>query len=197
MQQNISLKPFKLAIMVGLATFAGFSSVFLFMAVVDGVQNWQDFRHVLGTILILFGYFLFAGTSLIGLVEALMLGLVGYFIFKFLVPSSITKKQYRIIMILALVSCGIIGFISFQHADKFIRELHSGKEHVWEIDTNGDKRPDKWVHDDVYDRVIKIDYDTNFDGEADVWEYYENREVIKKELDDNFDGKLDKTENFR
>ena len=70
-----------------------------------------------------------------------------------------------------------------------------GKEKIWDIDTNGDGKSDKWVHDNIYSHTTEIDYDTNLDGKPDVWEYYDkNHKVYKKEIDTDFDGKPDKKE---
>ena len=36
-----------------------------------------------------------------------------------------------------------------------------------------------------------ISSDTNHDGKADQWQYYENGEIMRTEADTNFDGKVD------
>ena len=170
-------KPLRVAAIAGISTFVGFSIIFPLMIIVNGISNWRDFGSLLGIFTILFGYFLLAGTAVIGLIEGLLLGVVIYFISKFLIPDNITKKQLKAITISISIICITIGLLSFSPADRFVRESTSGKEHVGTIDTNRDGKPDKWVHDNIYGQTTEIDYDTNFDGKPDVWEYYKNGKV--------------------
>lgn len=199
MEDSIKRGSLKSAFTIGISTFIGFSSIFIFMFLIDGISNcsnWKDIGWFLAIFLTLFGYFLFCGTAIIGLIEAAILGAIAYFIFKFLLPAMVTNKQ-KILTIIASIICAIIGLLSFSPADRFIRESSFGKEKIWEIDTNGDKNMDKWVHDDIYGKTIEIDFDTNFDGKRDVWEYYKNGKIYKKEIDADFDGKSDKVEEYK
>lgn len=196
MKERTNKSYLKVALIAGISTFVGFSSIFIFMILIDGITNWRNFTDLLGVVLILFGYFLFYGTAIIGLIEAFIVGLTVYFIFKFFVPNNLSKKQLKITIIMFSVICAIIGLLSFSSADRFVRESSSEKEHVWEVDTNGDKKIDKWVHDNIYGKTIEIDYDTNLDGKPDVWEYYKNDKVYKKESDTDSDGKPNKIENY-
>ena len=45
-------------------------------------------------------------------------------------------------------------------------------------------------------KIQKVESDTNFDGKADHWEFFDSSEkLIRKESDRNFDGKPDLVEN--
>lgn len=189
--------PVKAAFIVGISTFIGFSLIFPATIVIDGIGNWQDIGTLLGIIAITFGYFLFAGTATIGLIEAMIFGLIGYLVFKFMLPSNINKKQLNTILISSSIICIMLGLLSFSYVDRFIREVHGGKENVSAIDNNEDGKPDKWVHYNIYDTLTEVDYDTNFDGNPDIFEYYRNSKVYRKEIDTDFDGKPDKVEDYR
>lgn len=58
-------------------------------------------------------------------------------------------------------------------------------------DLNGDHRPDRWREYDAAGRLVRIARDTNFDGAADVEEYYREGVVVRREIDRNFDGRVD------
>ncbi len=197
MEEKTNKKPLKAAVIAGISTFGGMAILFPLMLIIDGMRDLKNFGEILTTFVILLGYFIFFGTGVIGLLEAVLIAAVVYFIFKFLVPNNATKKQLRVLTITIAVICAIIGLLSFSPIDKFMRELMFGKEHVGTVDANRDGKPEKWVHNDIYDRLTEVDYDTNLDGKPDVWEYYKNSEVYKKEIDTNFDGKPDKVENYK
>ncbi len=201
MEEKVNKDSLRAAFIAGVSTFVGFLIIFPLILIINGITDfspvWRNFGDLLGIFVILFGYFLLFGAAVIGLIEAFLLGMITYFVFKFLVPNNATKRQLRAITAIVSVICAIIGVLSFSPADKFIRESNFGKEKIWEIDTSGDKKTDKWVHYDIYERLTEIGYDTNFDGKPDVWEYYKNGKVYKKEIDTNFDGKPDKIENYK
>lgn len=61
-------------------------------------------------------------------------------------------------------------------------------------DVNGDHRPDRWRVYDAAGRLVRVARDTNFDGTADVEEYYQEGIVVRREIDRNFDGRTDQIE---
>src|SRR6266404_6134581 len=63
-------------------------------------------------------------------------------------------------------------------------------------DENRDGRPDIWR---VYDRdgqLSQVDVDANFDGRADVREYYEHGALVRRESDRNFNDRIDLIQQF-
>jgi hypothetical protein len=63
-------------------------------------------------------------------------------------------------------------------------------------DRNGDRRPDVWR---VYDRqgqLSEVAFDTNFDGRADVYEYYEGGVLVRRQSDRDFNDQVDLIEEF-
>ncbi|MDD5465939.1 MAG: hypothetical protein PHP73_06330 [Candidatus Omnitrophica bacterium] len=188
MEEDKNIRPLKAAIIIGVSNFLGFSLVYLLM-MVNMMFDWKNFSYLLPTFLILVGYFLLCGIAVIGIIIAGAIGLVAHVVFKFLIPKNFTNKQIKIVFVIFCIVCFAIGVLLFQPVNQFVRELQSGKEHVGTVDTVGDGKAHKWVHNDIYDRLTEVDYDANLDGKPDVWEYYKNGEVYKKEIDTDYDGK--------
>ncbi len=63
-------------------------------------------------------------------------------------------------------------------------------------DRNGDGRPDVWRAYDQQGRPIAVTIDTNFDGLADVHEYYAHGSLIRRETDRDFNSQIDLVEDF-
>lgn len=173
--------------MVGLSTFVGFSLISLLM-----VFN----PSYLAFGLLYLWYFINSGQMFIGLILSFFIGLTFYLIIKFIIRKEIAKSKLVWVVFFASGVAFIIGFFTFFPTKTFVMERDFGKEKIWRVDTNGDKKIDKWVHDNVYDKLLEIDYDTNSDGKPDIWEYYKDNKVIRKEIDTDFDGKVDKVEKY-
>src|ERR1700681_477964 len=74
--------------------------------------------------------------------------------------------------------------------------LWSPAAHVRSADRNGDGRPDIWR---TYSRQGQLSYvaiDTNFDGRADVQEYYEHGALVRRESDRDFNDRVDLVQEF-
>jgi hypothetical protein len=63
-------------------------------------------------------------------------------------------------------------------------------------DRNGDGRPDVWQQDDDDGKPSEVRIDTNFDGRADVQQYYVHGTLVRRESDRNFDNRIDLVEEF-
>lgn len=63
-------------------------------------------------------------------------------------------------------------------------------------DRNGDGRPDVWRHYDDKGVLTDVAVDSNFDGRADIQEYYERGALVRRESDRNFNGQADLIEEF-
>jgi len=63
-------------------------------------------------------------------------------------------------------------------------------------DRNGDGAPDMWRLYDSDGQLSEVDVDTNFDGQPDVQEYYEQGALIRRESDRDFDNRIDVVEEF-
>lgn len=187
------ISSFKAAVITGVCNFLGFSLVY-FLMMLSMIFDWKNFIYLLPNFLILVGYFLLCGIAIIGFIIAGAIGLVAYAISKFLIPKNFSNKKIKIIFFIFCIFSFVIGVLLFQPVNQFVRELQSGKEHVGTVDTVGDGKAHKWVHNDIYDRLTEVDYDINLDGEPDVWEYYKNDEVYKKDVDTDYNGTPDDRE---
>ena len=63
-------------------------------------------------------------------------------------------------------------------------------------DHNGDGRPDIWRHYDSRGLLTKVAVDSNFDGSADIEEFYQDGALVRRESDRNFNGQTDFVEEF-
>jgi hypothetical protein len=63
-------------------------------------------------------------------------------------------------------------------------------------DRNGDRHPDVWRMYDRQGNLSKVAIDTNFDGRADVYEYYKDGALVSRESDRNFNDQVDLVEEF-
>ena len=68
--------------------------------------------------------------------------------------------------------------------------------HLRTEDRNGDGRPDVWQQDDDDGQPSEVRIDTNFDGRADVQQYYVHGTLVRRESDRNFDNRIDLVEEF-
>jgi hypothetical protein len=68
--------------------------------------------------------------------------------------------------------------------------------HILSGDQNGDGRPDIWRTYDSQGRLAEVAVDTNFDGRADVNEYYERGALIRRESDRDFNDRVDLVQEF-
>src|SRR5262249_7786775 len=63
-------------------------------------------------------------------------------------------------------------------------------------DRNGDGQPDIWQRYDDHGQLSEVDVDSNFDGKADVEEFYARGALVRRESDRNFNGRIDLVEEF-
>lgn len=108
---------------------------------------------------------------------------------------------------MAFVSCATDSAAKKNTADgdgdkvaENIRQTQSGNETLKETDVNGDKKPDVWAYTvkatnadgKEYDRLVRKDFDINWDGKVDIARQYDDKEQISRAaLDLDFDGKVD------
>lgn len=196
MEENKNIRPFKAAVIAGISNFLGFSLIY-FLMMANMIFDWKNFIYLLPTFLILVGYFLLCGIAVIGIIIAGAIGLVAHVIFKILISKNFANKQIKIFFVIFCIVSFVIGVLLFQPVNQFVRELQSGKERIQPIDTVGDGKSHKWVHYNIYDKTLEIDYDTNLDGKPDLWEYYKDDKVYKKEIDTDYDGKSDVREFYK
>jgi len=74
--------------------------------------------------------------------------------------------------------------------------LWSPAAHVRTADKNGDGRPDIWRTYNHQGQLSRVAVDTNFDGRADVQEYYERGVILRRESDRDFDDRVDLVQEF-
>lgn len=188
-EKKLNKQAFRMAVAVGIATFLGFSVIF---PVVFLIKDWGGWYITLLSI----GSIIMSGQVFLGINISFLLAIVIYFLIKFLIKEEFSKKQFIRIITFSCIIAILIGFLLFLPTLTFIKHAMFNKEKIWKIDTNGDRKTDKWVHDNINEEAIEIDYDTNLDGKPDIWEYYKDRKVYKKEIDTDFDGKPDKIEKY-
>ncbi|MDD4899647.1 MAG: hypothetical protein PHT31_02540 [Candidatus Omnitrophica bacterium] len=177
----------KASLIIGVAFFLGF---YLILPLRLFIPSYG----VLALVDIVF--FMASGQFYIGIGLSFLVGLFFYFFFKYLIIGNIAKKyQYWLLVLMSIIVL-IIGFFVYIPVQDFIskRQVQAKKEGVWKIDTNNDGKTDRWAYYDANDKLIRVDYDTNFDGEVDIREYYKNNKIIEKEIDSDFDGTFDKIE---
>ena len=63
-------------------------------------------------------------------------------------------------------------------------------------DRNGDGQPDTWRAYDHQGRLSEVAIDTNFDGRADVREYYKRGALMRRESDRDFNNHIDLVQEF-
>src|SRR5262245_33276168 len=96
------------------------------------------------------------------------------------------KHRFAIgVALSCIVSCATVAAI----------ELWPARRVYW-ADQNGDGRPDIWRRYDVRGQLTEVDVDSNFDGHADIQEYYERGVLVRRESDRNFNGQSDLVEEF-
>jgi len=74
--------------------------------------------------------------------------------------------------------------------------LWSPAADVRTADENGDGHPDIWRTYDREGQLSEVAIDTNFDGRADVHEYYERGALVRRESDRNFNDRVDLVQEF-
>lgn len=68
--------------------------------------------------------------------------------------------------------------------------------YVRTADQNGDGKPDIWRTYNREGQLSKVSVDTNFDGRADVQEYYERGALVRRESDRDFNDRIDLVQEF-
>ena len=74
--------------------------------------------------------------------------------------------------------------------------LWSSGSDVRTEDQYHDGRPDVWRVYDRLGRLAKVAVDTNFDGRADVHEYYDRGALVRRESDRDFNNRIDLVQDF-
>jgi hypothetical protein len=74
--------------------------------------------------------------------------------------------------------------------------LWSLSGHVRTADRNGDGRLDIWHIYDSHGRPLRVVIDSNFDGRADVHEYFERGAFVRREADRDFNDRIDLVQEF-
>lgn len=191
MEEKKNKQPLKAGLRVAIAFYIGYNLIYP-IGLIGMLTSPREFWGFMIAYLFLT---IVNGQLVFGLLVSCLIGWAAYLVFRFLIKKELSRKQFNWIMFPSMLLIDAAGFLVMNSTRKFFDELIRGKEKVWEIDTNGDGKIDKWVHDDVYDKLTELDYDINLDGNPDIWEYYRgDRQLYKKIIDSNFDGKPDKTE---
>jgi hypothetical protein len=95
-------------------------------------------------------------------------------------------RSSRLAVLLCVVVCATVAVLSHWPAARDIQTE----------DRNHDGRPDVWRTYDVHGSLVQVAIDTNFDGRADVHEYYLSGTLVRRETDRNFDDRIDLLEEF-
>jgi membrane-bound ClpP family serine protease len=145
------------------------------------------FLQALGTALLLAVFSFFNGTILLGAFIAVILGMIcaKWFLAICRRKTGLSEKKTKRIKLtfcLGLAALGILLLVPIYH---LAGSFNSPKEQIWEVDTDGNGKADKWVHHDRYDNLREIDYDMDGDGKADIFEYYDKRGNLKQRTKEN------------
>lgn len=158
----------KAAFAIAIATFLGFS-VLAFMPSV--------YREPLSSFLIL-GLITIAPVGMLG---ASLLGIVTYFIFKYLIRG---KVIYIIVLVIGIVIAFALGVIL---EIGMFRQMGKTPPYENKIDTNRDGKIDKWIYDNDSSTIAEID--TDYDSKPDIRRSYKNGKLIREEeIPHNKDG---------
>jgi len=164
---------YQLSIFVGAFTFLGFCMIFPLMFL-EGFDAW-------GYAILAAGYFFISGEGVVCLVISIFYGLISFLILKIISFMKPIKLIIYLLTVILAINGALLGYLNYNKVQKFIYEKKHSRYHVWPIDTNGDERPDKWVADDMYDKTVFIDYDTNNDGSADIRYHYIDGKITYQE----------------
>jgi antitoxin component YwqK of YwqJK toxin-antitoxin module len=92
------------------------------------------------------------------------------------------------------------GYFDSQSGEKRLNEQRQGNEINREYDLNRDKKADVWKYFVVTqdgsgktsERLVRKEFDVNFDGRVDVIRFYDQSQMLSKEsFDLDFDGRID------
>ena len=170
----------KTAAQFGLCFLGGMYLVFLLAIFIPFPKGY--FLEALGMALLLMFFSFLNGTILLGALIAIVLGIIcakWFLCIKNRQPALPEKNIRRIKFVfnLGLLVLGILLLVPVYH---FVEGLSNPQEYIGWVDMNGDRKPDKWIHHDRYDNLREIDYDTDGDGKADVFEYYDKNGKLKQ-----------------
>lgn len=62
---------------------------------------------------------------------------------------------------------------------------------VDKADLSGNDEPDQWKYHDGDGNLVRVERDMNFDGDVNIWEYYENGELVEEEMAIDRGGEID------
>jgi len=170
----------KTAAQFGLCFLGGMYLVFLLAIFIPFPKGY--FLEALGMALLLMFFSFLNGTILLGALIAIVLGIIcakWFLCIKNRQPALPEKNIRRIKFVfnLGLLVLGILLLVPVYH---FVGYLLNHREQVWEVDIDRNGKIDKWVHQDMQYNLKEIDYDTDGDGKADVFEYYEKNGKLKQ-----------------
>ena len=77
-----------------------------------------------------------------------------------------------------------------------VASLWTAAARVRSADRNGDGRADVWRTYNRQGQLAEVDVDTNFDGRADVHEYFERGSLVRRETDRDFNDRVDLVQDF-
>jgi hypothetical protein len=97
------------------------------------------------------------------------------------------QRLYRslVVSVCAIACAGVTAML-----------LWSLAGHVHTADRNGDGRLDIWHIYDRHGHPSRVVIDTNFDGRADVHEYFERGAFVRRESDRDFNDRIDLVQEF-
>lgn len=170
----------KTAFQFALCFLAGMYLVFVLAIFIPFPKGY--FLQAVGMALLLAVFSLFNGTILLGAVIAAILGMVcskWFLSIKNRLPGLAEKKIRRIKLLFysGLLILGVFLLVPVYH---FVGFLLSQRVQIWEVDTDRNGRTDKWIYQDMQYNLHEIDYDTDGDGKADIFEYYDKRGQLKQ-----------------
>ena len=163
-----------------LCFMAGMYLVFVLAVFIPFPKGY--FPQALGTALLLAVFSLFNGTILLGAFIAVILGMLcaKWFLAICRRKTGLSEKKTKRIKLtfcLGLAALGILLLVPIYH---LAGSMGSLRKQVGGVDMNGDGKIDKWIHQDINYNLLEIDYDTDGDGKADLFEYYNKRGQLKQ-----------------
>lgn len=170
----------KTAFQFALCFLGGMYLVFILAIFIPFPKGY--FPEALGMALLLMVFSFLNGTILLGAAAAAILGIIcakWFLNIKNRLPVLPEKnvKRIKLLFCSSLLILGVFSLVPIYH---FVGRLTTPKEQIWDVDTDGNGRTDKWVHIDRFEKLCEIDYDTDGDGKPDLFEYYDKQGKLKQ-----------------
>jgi hypothetical protein len=96
------------------------------------------------------------------------------------------RFQRSLVLSACAIACSALAVMSPLAPSAYVRSA----------DQNGDGRPDIWRTYNRQGQLSHVAVDTNFDGRADVQEYYERGALVRRESDRDFNNRVDLVQDF-